>query len=244
MAVDPPGANNDTMVDEESTAAATPRPPTPISRFPPEEEKQMLAAAMRQKQYGNTLFKSSHHHAAVDAYNLALTSTPLYLKDEVAVIHSNLAAAHLALEDGKNALSHAREAVQIRPGWIKPLLREGKAFELLGSWKDLEAAIAVLEGLLEGKGEGGVELETTLSGRDRVGVEGTLKRCREALHSVQKKETDEAMGKLKGLGAGFLRNFGVELGDFAMEEDGKGGYSLQYKKGASGSTPSGSSGGS
>ncbi|KAA8908340.1 hypothetical protein FN846DRAFT_945518 [Sphaerosporella brunnea] len=190
--------------------------------------QRLLAAAQLQKVSGNTLFATQHYLAAIDAYKLALASTPAYLGREMAILHSNLAACHLKLSAPTLALSHATEAIARRPGWSKPMLRRCRAREMLATWKELEAAVAEYEVLLQ---SGGPPLESPLSEDEKKECKRSLDRCRKMLEEARAKEVGEAMKGLRSLGDGLLRPFGISTSDFGMAPDGKGGYSLQFKKG-------------
>jgi hypothetical protein len=100
---------------------------------------------------------------------------------------------------------------------------------MLGTWKELEAAVAEYEALLEGKG-----LEAPLTEAEKKECKRGLERCRKMLEEVRAKEVGEAMKGLRSLGDGLLRPFGMSTSDFGMAPDGKGGYSLQFKKGGGG----------
>ena len=86
------------------------RPPAPPLRARTNTRQRLLAAAAQQKASGNTLFATAHPRAAIDAYTLALASTPAYCAHETAVLHSNLAACHLRLDAPGAARAHAAAA--------------------------------------------------------------------------------------------------------------------------------------
>ncbi|KAJ5559109.1 hypothetical protein N7535_009026 [Penicillium sp. DV-2018c] len=77
------------------------------ARFPAEEEAKLLKEAHEIKSEANELFLAKSYDQAISCYDRALASCPNYLDFDVAVIHSNIAACHLKLEDWKAAVESA-----------------------------------------------------------------------------------------------------------------------------------------
>jgi tetratricopeptide (TPR) repeat protein len=57
------------------------------------------------------LFAKSEFRDAIDSYGLALATCPNYLDYEIAVLKSNISACQLKLEDWKEAVKSATEAL-------------------------------------------------------------------------------------------------------------------------------------
>ena len=210
--------------------------------------QRQLAASQRQKQSGNTLFATAHFLAAIDAYTLALASLPrshAAHDHDAAILHSNLAACHLQLSAPSLAIAHASEAIARRPGWAKPVLRRCRAREMLGSWRELEAAVADYQLLLARPASDPTagdaqhqqpqqpqqpqQATAEEDEQQREAARG-LERCCRLLDTVRARDVADAMRGLRGLGDGLLRPFGFSTADFGMKPDGRGSYSLEFKK--------------
>ncbi|KAH0613373.1 uncharacterized protein H6S33_009753 [Morchella sextelata] len=195
-------------------------------RFPEEEEKRLLAESNSYRLSGNTLFTSSLFMAALDAYNLALEHCPVYLTYEAATIHNNISAVHLKLQNPAEAVKSATKALEGRPGWSKALYRRAKGREAVGGWSSLQGAHEDYMALLEKNGEG-------LTEREKRDLEEKVKWLPRRIEEAREKDTCEVLGKLKDLGNGLLRPFGLSTDNFGMVKDEKtGGYSLSFGKGA------------
>uniref|UniRef100_A0A8D2AY38 Protein unc-45 homolog A n=1 Tax=Sciurus vulgaris TaxID=55149 RepID=A0A8D2AY38_SCIVU len=79
---------------------------------------------------GNDLFKCGDYEGALSAYTQALDlgATPL----DQAILHRNLAACHLKLEDYDKAETEASKAIEKDGGDVKALYRRSQALEKLG----------------------------------------------------------------------------------------------------------------
>lgn len=80
--------------------------------FPPEEESQLLADSNTEKTSANARFTSGAHPEAVQGYEKALSICPNYLEYDIAVLRSNIAACQLKLEEWKNAVDSATQALE------------------------------------------------------------------------------------------------------------------------------------
>ena len=70
-----------------------------------------------------------------------------------------------------------------------------------------------------------------LSPLDRNTVQKALRQLPPRLEEAKQKETSEMIGKLKQLGNGILKPFGLSTDNFNMVKDEKtGGYSLQFNQ--------------
>lgn len=106
---------------------------------------------------------------------------------------------------------------------IKALLRRGKAREQLGGWMHLQGAdddYKLLSGMREL-----APLDAQTVRRARATLPPRLEQAKQA-------EMGEMMGKLKDLGNGFLKNFGLSTDNFQFTKDEKsGGYSMNFNQG-------------
>lgn len=109
---------------------------------------------------------------------------------------------------------------------IKALLRRAKARTELGTWSELQAADEDYSTLLSMR---------ELSGIDRKSAEREIRALKPRLEEVKSREMKEMMGKLKGLGDGLLKPFGMSTDMFKFVKDEKsGGYSMSFDQGGGG----------
>jgi hypothetical protein len=70
-----------------------------------------------------------------------------------------------------------------------------------------------------------------LSSIDRTAVQKALRELPPRLEEAKQKEMGDMMGKLKQLGNGILKPFGLSTDNFNMvKDDNTGGYSLQFNQ--------------
>ncbi|KAI9794434.1 MAG: hypothetical protein M1816_005504 [Peltula sp. TS41687] len=109
---------------------------------------------------------------------------------------------------------------------IKVLLRRAKARGEMGGWSALAGAEEDYTSLATMTG--------SLSAPDRKVVMQQLKDLPGRIEEAKKKEMGDMMGKLKELGNGILKPFGLSTDNFNMVKDEKsGGYSVQFNQGGS-----------
>ncbi|KAK3503164.1 hypothetical protein B0T13DRAFT_446430 [Neurospora crassa] len=105
----------------------------------------------------------------------------------------------------------------------KALLRRARARSELGGWSTLEGAIEDYKKL---------SAMTNLTATDRKLVQAQLRALPPRAKAAQEKETAEMWGKLKDLGNGLLKPFGLSTDHFKMVKDEKtGGYSMNFQGG-------------
>ncbi|KAF4306761.1 Tetratricopeptide-like helical [Botryosphaeria dothidea] len=128
-------------------------------------------------------------------------------------------------EEMERRLAHLQRLehsiTDVRKLRAKALLRRAKARAELGGWANLQGAdedyraVAVTPGL---------------SALDKKAVDTALRDLPCKLDEAKKKEVGEMMGKLKSLGNGLLKPFGLSTENFSFVKDEKtGGYSVQMK---------------
>ncbi|KAI0396050.1 hypothetical protein F5Y17DRAFT_152694 [Xylariaceae sp. FL0594] len=104
----------------------------------------------------------------------------------------------------------------------KALMRRGRARSELGGWSNLSGAEEDYKTLSNMK---------NLSGADEKVVREQLRRLPTRIKEAQEKEMAEMWGKLKNLGNGILKPFGLSTDNFKMEKDEKtGGYSMSFNQ--------------
>lgn len=109
---------------------------------------------------------------------------------------------------------------------IKALIRRAKARTELGSWAELQGAEEDYTQLLRMR---------ELTGMDRKNAEREVGVLRPRLEEAKSREMREMMGKLKGLGDGLLKPFGMSTDMFNFVRDERtGGYSVNFDKGGGG----------
>ena len=262
------------------------------THFSHQDEASLLSESNATKSEANTLFSQKKYSEAISTYDRALSSCPNYLDYEIAVLKSNISACHLCLEDWKNAVESATEALDsldrldplpkqgkekkdqqqngVHKGRstrnqeetgsdavveipddedestalhalslsdtrvrdisrirLKSLLRRAKARHRLATWSSLAAAeedYSLLLTLLTAT--------TTTSCSDLATVRNALRVLPGEINAAKEKEMGDMMGKLKELGNGILKPFGLSTDNFKMVKDEKtGGYSMNFEQG-------------
>ncbi|KAJ3472230.1 hypothetical protein NLG97_g11168 [Lecanicillium saksenae] len=264
------------------------------ARFSPEEEKALLQESAAIKVKANELFNSGGYDTALVQYEEALASCPDYKHFERAVIHSNISACQIKLEDWRTAAKAATSALdtlmtlerelglipEAQPGpvksaadrkadaaegkdkkstdekdlegleaetastapeqhqfvpadvpdvikndikriRIKALLRRGRARAESGGWSNLSSAEEDYKALSKIPG---------LAAADAKTVRMQLVTLPPKTKAAQEKEMSEMWGKLRTLGDGILKPFGLSTNNFQMVKDeATGGYSMNFQ---------------
>lgn len=116
-----------------------------------------------------------------------------------------------------------KDIVRIR---AKALMRRGRARSELGGWSNLEGALEDYKRLNT--------MESVLSAADKITVRKQIHTITPRAKAAQEKETAEMWSKLKDLGNGLLKPFGLSTDNFKMVKDEKtGGYSMNFEGGRS-----------
>ncbi|KHN99346.1 Tetratricopeptide-like helical [Metarhizium album ARSEF 1941] len=262
----------------------------------------MLAESSSIRAEANALYSSGDYENALARYEDAMSSCPNYLHYERAVIQSNMAACHLQVEQWKEAIKIATNALDglgeldktdpdlcnstgnptasssrdqetgkpsatdaddadeeiissgasraapapapsqpdkspvektradIQRIRTKALLRRARARSEAGGWQNLAGAEEDYKALSTMPGLGAADLRT---------VQRQLKALPPRTKAAQEKEMSEMWGKLKSLGDGILRPFGLSTDNFQMVKDEKtGGYSMNFASGGGSSKSS------
>lgn len=149
----------------------------------------------------------------------AVPPTPAAEPDIIKEVDDATAAAIDALA----ASGHTFDEVQkLR---VKALLRRAKANNEIGSWSALQTAEEDYRLLLSPR------LVASLSPLDMKTVRAAVTTLPKRLEEAKKKDVDEMMGKLKELGNGLLKPFGLSTDAFKFVKDEKtGGYSVNFGK--------------
>ncbi|KAM3549135.1 hypothetical protein ARSEF4850_009023 [Beauveria asiatica] len=263
------------------------------ARFSAEEEKALLDESAEKKARANELFNSGDSEAALVQYGDALSSCPDYKHFERAVIHSNISACQLKLEEwtaaakaatssldalltmerelglipeakseptkgkkqAKNGIQdkasdivsgsnkeievdEAANSEQAEPPFtpadvpeatksdigrirIKALLRRGRARAEAGGWSNFASAEEDYNTLSKIPG---------LTAADAKTVRMQLVVLPPKIKAAQEKEMSEMWGKLRTLGDGILKPFGLSTNNFQMVKDeATGGYSMNFQ---------------
>ncbi|KAI9163823.1 Tetratricopeptide repeat protein 1 [Paramyrothecium foliicola] len=273
--------------------AGLPEEAEPV-RFSPEEEASMLQESNSIKTEANSLFSAADYQNALARYHDALSSCPNYLHYPRAVLHSNIAACHLKLEDWDPAIKAASAALdalaklgepakegeegkskepesvvtagasavkvkkededeevdeevissgatraapaplaETKPFQpsdilrirIKALLRRGRARSSAGGWSNLSGAEQDYQALA-------VLPRGSLTPADAAVVRAQLRDLPPRTKAAQEAEMSEMWGKLRQLGDGILKPFGLSTQNFQMVKDeNTGGYSMNFNNG-------------
>ncbi|KAL8861779.1 MAG: hypothetical protein Q9178_001980 [Gyalolechia marmorata] len=126
-------------------------------------------------------------------------------------------------EDEAEALGKLQKADQrrqdIRRIRAKALMRRARARSEQGGWGDLQAALEDYQTLFP--------LSTSLPPSDTTIINTALRSLPPRIAAAKENEMGEMMGKLKELGNGILKPFGLSTDNFKFEKDEKtGGYSI------------------
>ena len=105
----------------------------------------------------------------------------------------------------------------------KALMRRAKAKSEQGGWGNLQGAEEDYKVLAQ---------LTTLPPQDKKIVQEALRSLPPRINAAKEKEMGDMMGKLKELGNGILKPFGLSTDNFKMEKDpNTGGYSMNFNQG-------------
>ncbi|KAF8807585.1 hypothetical protein BYT27DRAFT_7165446 [Phlegmacium glaucopus] len=137
-----------------------------------------------------------------------------------AVLNANIGASHVKLGDHKAAVESCSQALLDDPTYTKALERRASSNDAINTWTSLTAVQEDYNSLLK--------LVTSPS--QLTDIKRKLHQLKPRLESAQKKETDEMMDKLKGLGNSLLGNFGLSTDNFKFEPNGQGGYSVNFSR--------------
>lgn len=106
----------------------------------------------------------------------------------------------------------------------KALLRRAKARQQLGGWSSLQGALEDYQALSKPPHQ--------LSSLDQKAVQTALKDLPPKLDEAKNAELADMMGKLKQLGNGILKPFGLSTDNFQFTKDeASGGYSMNFNQG-------------
>lgn len=106
-----PPAPRPTPAPQTSSLEQQDSPPAPPTKFSPAEEKALLSSSNDHKATGNSHFASASFSDAIQSYDKALGSCPIYLDYEIAVLRANIAACHLKLAEWKEAVEQASKSL-------------------------------------------------------------------------------------------------------------------------------------
>lgn len=136
-----------------------------------------------------------------------------------AVLHANIAACLVKLDDNKGVIDACTQALEDDPHYVKALQRRAAAGEKTDSWSSLARAEEDYKLLLELLPQKSAEA---------FKVERALRAVEPRKQAAQQRETAEMMDKLKGLGNNILGRFGLSTDNFKFEPNGNGGYSMNF----------------
>jgi hypothetical protein len=106
----------------------------------------------------------------------------------------------------------------------KALLRRAKARQQVGGWSSLQGALEDYQALAKPPHQ--------LSSLDRKAVQAALRELPPRLDEAKNSELADMMGKLKQLGNGILKPFGMSTDNFQFTKDeASGGYSMNFNQG-------------
>lgn len=146
------------------------------------------------------------------------------VEEEIISTGASKAGPALPKEEDASAAAARKRTEDILRIRAKALMRRARAKSELGGWSNLEAALEDYKALSS---------MPNLSATDRRIVQAQLRSIPTLAKAAQEKETAEMWGKLKDLGNGLLKPFGMSTDNFQMIKDEKtGGYSMNFQGGA------------
>ncbi|KAL9084342.1 MAG: hypothetical protein Q9159_005301 [Coniocarpon cinnabarinum] len=128
------------------------------------------------------------------------------------------------LEHYKTRTGHTR--TDVSKIYTKLLLRRGASRSEQGGWQNLEGAFEDYTTLHELNAEPGSRLSHT----DKGTVQTALATLPGRINGAREKEMGEMMGKLKDLGNGILKPFGLSTENFKFEQQAGGGYGMSFER--------------
>lgn len=147
------------------------------------------------------------------------------VEGEIVSEDASKAGPALPKEEDAAAVAVRKRKEDIQRIRAKALMRRARARSELGGWSVLEGALADYQAL---------SAMPNLSTPDRRIVQAQLRTIPPRAKAAQEKETAEMWGKLKELGNGLLKPFGLNTDNFQMTKDEKtGGYSMNFQGGES-----------
>jgi tetratricopeptide (TPR) repeat protein len=212
-------------------------------------DEDLLTQAHSLKKAANGLFVTSNYEGALTGYEKALEVLPNTYEYEIAVVRSNMAACLLKMGEWKRAEEEVGKGLDELDAWwkkktgkdeksedvsgaddeedadakrmrMKLLLRRGKARMEIGSWQSLQGAQEDYQALEKVEGLSSLDKKTVKSGLLTIGPK---------LEEAKQAEMGDMMGKLKELGNGILKPFGLSTNNFNMIKDEKtGGYNMSF----------------
>jgi len=148
----------------------------------------------------------------------------------VATIYANIAAVELKLQRYPAAVKAATKALEGRPRWGKALYRRARGREGIGGWAELEGALEDYRAVEASAGGAGGAAAGGIGEKELEIVREKIRWLPGRIEEVKDTETAEVMGKLKQMGEGLLKPFGINTSDFGMVKGADGAYSLQFRR--------------
>jgi tetratricopeptide (TPR) repeat protein len=207
------------------------------------------------KEEANALFAAKEYQNAIDKYDEAISSCPKYLHYPRAVIFSNIAACHIQLQDWKEAAKAASDSIKAletleqNDPRLNPDGKKGNEEQAKKEDEDVEEEIISNGATRAAPAPAKVdeEVETLKANIQRIRCKALMRRARgrseaggwhnlagaeEDCKALAAKEMGEMWGKLKDLGNGILKPFGLSTNNFQMVKDeNSGGYSMNFQPG-------------
>lgn len=175
------------------------------------EDEVPCTTATEFKTRGNEYYSVRNYTAAIEAYNKAVDlSKDGECGEFLATLHANIGACYLKLEAFEKTVEACDVAIELKPGYIKALLRKASALKNLDKISDADKVV-----------------DEILVIEPRNSQALTLKK--ELAQAFEAKK-EEMMSQLKELGNGILGNFGMSLDNFETVKDPEtGSYSIKMR---------------
>ncbi|KAI6132666.1 TPR-like protein [Pisolithus croceorrhizus] len=192
---------------------------TALSHLPPRKHPVNRPADEDPSSSDNAETPDEHNKTPENTQPEAPTEDEVEFSKARAVVNANIAACLIKLNDNKGVIDACTSALEDDPHYIKALQRRAAASEKVDSWSSLARAQDDYKLLLELFPANSPEVPR---------IKRALQLLEPRVKAAQKRETDEMVDKLKGLGNSLLGRFGLSTDNFKFEPNGQGGYSMNF----------------
>ncbi|KAL3321056.1 cytochrome c oxidase subunit 1 [Cichlidogyrus casuarinus] len=184
-------------------------------KLDPCEIEKRRSESLDLKEEANQLFSKAEYESAIKIYTDSLNICPVKFKDERSVLYGNRAACHKMLNEKELAIKDCSTALELKPAYIKCLIRRGELYESLERYSE---ALDDFKKVLE---------------LDPSNRQATIMCCTlpPKVQEKQEQMKQEMIGQLKQLGNLVLKPFGLSTDNFKLQQDpNSGGYTVNFQR--------------
>ncbi|KAJ6844347.1 putative tetratricopeptide repeat protein 1 [Iris pallida] len=166
---------------------------------------------------GNKLFGAGQYDDALLQYERALQiASEVPSSEEVrSMCHANRAVCFLKLGRYNDAITECTKALELKPSYVKALLRRGEAHEKLEHYEEAIGDMKMI-----------IEIDSSNDQARRI-----IMRLEPLAAEKREKMKEEMIGKLKDMGNSVLGRFGMSVDNFkAVKDPNTGSYSISFQR--------------